>query len=51
MRDIYARKNIALGQLVLYSDNGSPMKGASMLATFQALGLIPSVSNDKQYSK
>jgi transposase InsO family protein len=29
---------------VLHSDNGSPMKGASMLATLQALGVMPSFS-------
>ncbi|MDQ7017255.1 MAG: DDE-type integrase/transposase/recombinase, partial [Gammaproteobacteria bacterium] len=30
--------------LVLHSDNGSPMKGATMLATLQKLGVIPSFS-------
>ena len=30
--------------LVLHSDNGSPMKGATMLATLQLLGVIPSFS-------
>ena len=38
-------------QLVLHSDNGSPMKGATMLATLQKLGVVhslsrPSVSDD-----
>jgi len=28
--------------LVLHSDNGSPMKGATMLATLQSLGVVPS---------
>jgi transposase InsO family protein len=42
--------------LVLHSDNGSPMKGATMLATLQRLGVIPSfsrprVSNDNPYSE
>ena len=37
MRDICARENIAPHQVVLHSDNGSPMKGATMLATLQAL--------------
>jgi len=42
--------------LVLHSDNGSPMKGATMLATMQALGIVqsfsrPSVSNDNPYSE
>jgi len=42
--------------IVLHSDNGSPMKGATMLVTLQNLGVIPSfsrpsVSNDNPYSK
>ncbi len=42
--------------LVLHSDNGSPMKGATMLATLQWLGVVPSfsrpsVSNDNPYSE
>jgi transposase InsO family protein len=56
MRDICERENIAPNQVVLHSDNGSPMKGASMLATLQALGVVPSfsrpaVSNDNPYSE
>ncbi len=43
-------------QLVLHSDNGGPMKGATLLATLQALGVTPSfsrprVSNDNPYSE
>ncbi len=42
--------------IVLHSDNGSPMKGATMLATLQNLGVIPSsirpsVSNNNPYSE
>lgn len=56
MRDICERENIAPNQVILHSDNGSPMKGASMLATLQALGVAPSfsrpaVSNDNPYSE
>ena len=56
MRDICLRERIAPGQVVLHSDNGSPMKGATMLATLQALGVAPSlsrpsVSNDNPYSE
>ena len=56
MRDICAREAIAPDQVVLHSDNGSPMKGATMLATLQALGVMPSfsrpsVSNDNPYSE
>jgi putative transposase len=40
----------------LHSDNGSPMKSATMLATLQNLGVAPSfsrpqVSNDNPYSE
>jgi putative transposase len=50
------RENIAPEQVVLHSDNGSPMKGVAMLATLQALGVMPSfsrpsVSNDNPYSE
>jgi len=43
-------------KLVLHSDNGGPMKGASMLATLHKLGVVPSfsrpsVSNDNPYSE
>lgn len=56
MRDICERENIAKDQVVLHSDNGSPMKGATMLATLHALGVMPSfsrpaVSNDNPYSE
>lgn len=56
MRDICERENIGPQQVVLHSDNGSPMKGATMLATLQALGVMPSfsrpaVSNDNPFSE
>lgn len=43
-------------KLILHSDNGSPMKGATMLATMQKLGVVPSfsrpsVSNDNPFSE
>jgi transposase InsO family protein len=42
--------------LVLHSDNGAPMKGATRLATLQRLGIVPSfsrpsVSHDNPYSE
>jgi transposase InsO family protein len=42
--------------LILHSDNGAPMKGATMLATLQRLGVVPSfsrpgVSDDNPYSE
>ncbi len=56
MTDICAREGIERHQVTLHSDNGSPMKGATMLATLQQLGVIPSfsrpsVSNDNPYSE
>ena len=43
-------------RLVLHSDNGTAMKGATLLATLQFLGIVPSfsrprVSDDNPYSK
>jgi len=56
MLDICRREGIPHRQLVLHSDNGSPMKGATMLSTLQQLGVAPSrsrpgVSNDNPYSE
>jgi putative transposase len=47
---------IEKGQIVLHSDNGGPMKGATMLATLQRLGVTPSfsrprVSDDNPFSE
>jgi transposase InsO family protein len=49
-------EGISKDQLVLHSDNGGPMKGATMLATLQRLGVMPSfsrprVSDDNPYSE
>ncbi len=49
-------EKIKKDQIYLHSDNGGPMKGATMLATLQRLGVIPSfsrpsVSNDNPYSE
>ena len=54
--DICHQENIAEDQVTLHSDNGGPMKGATMLATLQKLGIMPSlsrpsVSNDNPYSE
>lgn len=56
VRKTYLREGIAGSPLVLHSDNGSPMKGATMLVTLQKLGVMPSfsrpsVSNDNAYSE
>jgi len=55
-RKAHLREGIADDALVLHSDNGSPMKGATMLATLQRLGVMPSfsrpsVSDDNPYSE
>lgn len=56
MVDICLRERIQCDQVTLHSDNGSPMKGATMLATLQKLGIVasfsrPGVSNDNPYSE
>lgn len=52
----HLREGVAAKALVLHSDNGAPMKGATLLATLQRLGVIPafsrpSVSDDNPYSE
>lgn len=44
LRDISQRRGIEPDQLTVHSDNGSPMKGETMLATLQRLGVAPSRS-------
>jgi len=53
---ICEREGIEKDQLVLHSDNGPSMKGATMLATLQKLGVVPSfsrprVSDDNPFSE
>ncbi|MEA3291361.1 MAG: IS3 family transposase, partial [Pseudomonadota bacterium] len=55
-RKAYLHEEIAGNLLRLHSDNGSPMKGATMLSTLQWLGVMPSfsrpsVSDDNPYSE
>lgn len=56
MKQACLDENVEAGQLVLHSDNGSPMKGVTMLTMLQELGVIPSfsrpsVSDDNPYSE
>jgi putative transposase len=56
MQDICIREGIKPGQIVLHSDNGSPMRGSVFIAKLQELGVVPSfsrpaVSNDNPYSE
>lgn len=56
MTDICHREGVKRLGVTLHSDNGSPMKGATLLATLHTLGVIPSfsrpsVSNDNPYSE
>jgi putative transposase len=56
LTDICERQKIRPNQLTVHSDNGGPMKGETMLATMQRLGVAPSrsrpsVSNDNPYSE
>lgn len=55
-QDYVCRAGIAPGQLTLHSDNGAPMKGATLIATLQQLGVArslsrPSVSNNNAFSE
>ncbi len=50
------REGVPRHAWVLHADNGSPMKGATLLATRQRLGVVPSfsrpaVSNDNPYAE
>lgn len=50
------KQSISAGQIILHSDNGGPMKGATILATLQRLGVAPSfsrprVSDDNPFSE
>lgn len=52
----YRAEGVAPGNLAVHMDNGSPMKGATLLATLERLGVAtsfsrPSVSNDNPYSE
>lgn len=56
MKQACLDEDVKPDQLVLHSDNGSPMKGATMLGMLQELGVIPSfsrpsVSDDNPYSE
>ena len=56
IEDIAKRENINKQQLVIHSDNGSPMKGATLRAKMIDLEITPSysrprVSNDNPYSE
>ena len=56
MKKACLRESIQPGELILHADNGGPMKGATMLATLQRLGVVPSfsrpsVSDDNPYSE
>jgi putative transposase len=54
VRATCAAENVDPKGLVLHSDNGGPMKGSTMLATLQHLGIVasfsrPSVSDDNPF--
>lgn len=56
LADICGQEGVDRNQLTLHSDNGSSMKGATMLATLQKLGVVPSfsrpgVSDDNPFSE
>jgi putative transposase len=54
--ELCKKERVIPHSLKLHSDNGAPMKGATMLATLQYLGVVPSfsrpsVSDDNPYSE
>ena len=56
MTDICLREGVVRDQVTLHSDNGGAMKGATLLATLQKLGVVrsasrPGVSSDNAYSE
>lgn len=56
MTDICQAEGIQKDQVTLHADNGAPMKGSTLLATLQKLGVAtsfsrPSVSNDNPYAE
>ena len=56
LKEVCLQQGVQPGQVTLHSDNGSSMKGQTMLAMMQALGVEasrsrPSVSNDNPYSE
>ena len=56
MRRASLAEGLAGREVVLHSDNGSPMKGATMLATLEQLGVAasfsrPRVSNDNAFAE
>lgn len=49
-------EGISRDELILHSDNGGPMKGATMIGTLQKLGIMPSfsrpsISDDNPFSE
>lgn len=56
IKDICKVEGVCRQQVTLHSDNGGPMKAATMVATLKQLGVIPSfsrpsVSDDNPYSE
>jgi putative transposase len=56
LQKICLKEGIEKNQLHVHSDNGGPMKGATMLVTMQWLGVVPSfsrpsLSNDNPFSE
>jgi transposase InsO family protein len=44
----HRREGVGTQTLVLHSDNGSPMKGGTLLATLQRLGVVPSFQSTRR---
>jgi putative transposase len=56
LKHVCLQEKVTKDKVTLHSDNGGPMKGATMIAMLEALGVMPSfsrpaVSNDNPYSE
>jgi transposase InsO family protein len=56
VREAAAREDVRSNTVTLHADNGGPMKGATMLATLQRLGIVasfsrPHTSDDNPFSE
>ena len=47
IEEAYVREGVRPNQVTLHSDNGSPMKGATLRATLDTLGITPSYSRPR----
>lgn len=56
LEETLVEHEVSAGRVVVHSDNGGPMKGATMLATMERLGVVasfsrPGISNDNPHAE